>query len=93
MVVMNLETVAAAWITVFALALLLISFMSYRLNGNPRILAITLAFTVFFIKGLLMSLHVLTESRLLADQMPLFDLAVLLLLAGAVLLKRRVEDE
>ncbi|MFO8108910.1 MAG: hypothetical protein R6U17_00060 [Thermoplasmata archaeon] len=89
----NLEIVAAAWITVFALALLTVSLLSYRVNGNHRILVIALAFLVFLVKGVLMSLHILTESRLLVDHMTLLDLTVLLLLAGAVLLKGRVEDE
>ncbi len=88
----NFEAVTAAWIAVFALALFAVSLISYMRNRNHRLLMITLAFLVFLVKGILMSLHVLTESRLFKDHLALLDLVVLLLLAAAVLLHRGVDD-
>ncbi|MCK4718434.1 MAG: hypothetical protein KAT70_07175 [Thermoplasmata archaeon] len=84
----DLEAVIAAWITVFAFALFVVSAISYRRVRNPRVLMIGLAFLAFFIKGLVMSIGVVRGEDAMEGYIPILDLAVLLLLASAVLLRR-----
>jgi len=45
-----------AWVTVFSLALFVIGFLSYRRTGNPKLLAVSTAFLLYFIKGVVMAL-------------------------------------
>lgn len=45
-----------AWVTVFSLALFIIGYVSYRRTGHPKLLAVSIAFLLFFIKGVVMAL-------------------------------------
>ena len=51
---MELE-IAVALVTVFALAVTVISAGSYRRSGSRKVLIITAAFAVFFLKGVVLS--------------------------------------
>jgi len=45
-----------AWVTVFSLALFVIGYIAYRRTGHPKLLAVSLAFVLYFIKGVVMAL-------------------------------------
>lgn len=45
-----------AWVTVFSLALFVIGYLSYRRTGHPKLLAVSIAFLLYFIKGVVMAL-------------------------------------
>ena len=45
-----------AWVTVFSLALFIIGYVSYRRTGHPKLLAVSIAFLLYFIKGVVMAL-------------------------------------
>jgi hypothetical protein len=51
-----IENIIAASITLFALLLLLVSLRSYMRSKRPKILLICVAFGLFFIKGLALTL-------------------------------------
>ncbi|MEW5760940.1 MAG: hypothetical protein AB1779_09260 [Candidatus Thermoplasmatota archaeon] len=50
-----LEDVLIGSITIFAATLLIISYISYKRTANRKLLYVSLAFFVFFIKGLILS--------------------------------------
>lgn len=86
---MNIETIVLyAFITIFALGMLIVSLLSYRRFKNMQLLFVSIAFLVFFIKGLTQSLslfigeiNVITTSIYLG----LFDLVILIMLFVATL--------
>ena len=49
------------FITVFALTLFFIGFLSWRRTQHPKIAAVSAAFMIFFIKGVIMSLGLYTD--------------------------------
>lgn len=51
----ELQSGAMAWATVLSLALFVIALLSYRRSGERRILLITAAFGLFFVKNLVLS--------------------------------------
>lgn len=55
-----IQDVLIAWITVFALTLLVIGVVSYRRTANRKILYITVGFALFFIKGVILSVGLYT---------------------------------
>ena len=57
---MELE-IAAALLTVFMLAVTILSASSYRRTGSRKVLIVTAAFAVFFVKGLVLSIGLLEE--------------------------------
>ena len=80
--------VISAFVTIFALGLLIVSFASYRKYKNLKLLFVSGVFVVFLLKGLLMSFALFfKESSLLSSSIyaGLFDLMVLLLLFMATL--------
>ena len=77
-----------AFITMFALGLLLISLFSYRKYHNTKLLFITLVFILFFIKAVLFSYGLFDEDLipvLTSSYFRLFDLCILILLFLAAL--------
>lgn len=56
-----LEETLSAFVTVLALALTIISYLSYRKRGVRKLLFITLAFLLFFVQGLVLSAALITE--------------------------------
>lgn len=87
---MILEIVVAL-VTVFALTITAISAFSYRISGNRKVLMITYAFGIFFIKGIILSVGILFE---LADWQSLLltsiilDTAILVLLFTAIIVRK-----
>jgi hypothetical protein len=57
---MELE-IAAALVTVFMLAVTVLSAMSYSRSGSRKVLIVTAAFAVFFVKGALLSFGLMQE--------------------------------
>jgi hypothetical protein len=84
---MNPENIIRAFVTVFALALLIIALLSYRRAKNPKLLIIGSAFALFFIKGVLLSYGLFFKEieELITPFSSLFDLAILLVLFSATL--------
>ena len=80
-----------ALVTVFALAITIISALSYRKSGNRKVLLVTLTFAFFFVKGLVMSYGILTqqidyESLLLYSAA--LDLLILILLLASIIIRK-----
>ena len=57
---MELE-IAAALVTVFMLAVTILSARSYTRSGSRKVLIVTVAFTVFFVKGAILSYGLMLE--------------------------------
>jgi hypothetical protein len=55
------QDVLIPFILVFALALFFIGYMSWRRSGHPRIAAVSAAFFMFFVKGVIMSVGLYTD--------------------------------
>ena len=49
-----------AWILIFSALLLLISIITYKRTKNKRILIVSIAFTVFFVKGIVLFIGLFT---------------------------------
>jgi hypothetical protein len=70
-----------AWVTVFSLALFVIGFLSYRRTGNPKLLAVSTAFLLYFIKGVVMALGLYFPNIVgVTTELPSILLDVLILL-------------
>jgi hypothetical protein len=88
------QDILVAFITVFAAALLLIAYISYKRTGNRKIMLIGAGFAVFFVKGIVMSIaiyagfmDVSTSFVLFLDMLIIFDLLILILLYFAMFKK------
>ncbi len=90
------QDVLIPFILVFALALFVIGFMSWRRTGHPKIAAVSAAFFIFFVKGVVMSVGLYTdflaldisESFVIAfDVLLVMDLVILSLLYFAIFRK------
>ena len=57
-----LEESLSAVVTVLALALTIISYLSYRKRGVRKLLYITIGFALFFIQGLVLSAALVVET-------------------------------
>jgi len=82
------EIIISAFITIFSVGLLAISFASYRKYKNLKLLFVSIVFLVFLIKGLLLSLGLFNEGIISFTSgvyAGLFDLIVLILLFLATL--------
>jgi len=83
-----MKDVFIAWITVFSLALLIISVVSYARTRNRRILLVGLAFLLFFGKGVALTIGLYWPSFWnVTTDLPslLFDVLILLILYFATL--------
>jgi hypothetical protein len=75
--------VLSAGITIFSLNLLIISLLSYKKFRNIKLLLMSLVFLLFFIRGLILSINVITGITVdLASivYLWLFDLLILVFL-------------
>jgi hypothetical protein len=83
--------IAAALVTVFMLAVTVLSALSYSRSGSKKVLIVTAAFAVFFVKGALLSYGLMQEDvdwewlMLLAL---VLDAVVAILLFVAIIAKR-----
>jgi hypothetical protein len=75
-----LENAVAGWITVFALLLMIVALFAYRRSGNVKVLGVAVAFALFFVKGLVVTIALFTETSLDTVWVPMgaFDTVILL---------------
>ena len=79
-----------AWIMIFAFILFIVSMFAYYRTRNKRVLLVSIAFAIFFVKGVVLSLGLIYQdieawhSSGLGD---LLDLLILVLLAATILKK------
>ena len=78
----NLVEVLAAFVLIFSLFLLLLSFRSYQVTGNRKMFFVMGAFILYFITGLVMFLSLFTEvvELKLDPSLLLLDLFILITL-------------
>jgi hypothetical protein len=77
-----------AWVTVFSLALFVIGYVSYRRTKHPKILAVSIAFLLYFIKGIVMAVGLYFPHLIaITTELPsiLLDVVILLTLYYATL--------
>ena len=77
-----------AWIMVFALVLLIVSIIAYQRTKNQRVLIVSIAFVVFFIKGIILTLGLIYSNvdELYSSGLGDFlDLMILVLLSATIL--------
>ena len=82
------EIIISAFVTIFALGLLVVSLASYRKYKNLKLLFVSIVFFVFLIKGILLSLLLFDIQIIDFTSGPfngLFDLIILILLFLATL--------
>ena len=86
---MEMESIVlSASITVFALGMFIVSFLSYKKSKNAKLIFVSSAFFIFFVKGIIQSLGVFSlETSFLnsTNTMNVFDLLILILLFIATL--------
>ena len=86
---MEIESVIlSASITIFALGMLLVSIISYKHVKNTKLIFVSSAFLIFFIKGIMQSLSLFVEELAVMNlnvYMKLFDLMILIFLFIATL--------
>jgi len=78
-----MKDVFIAWMTVFSVTLLIISMLSYARTRNRRILLVGLAFLMFSVKGVALTIGLYWPTVWnVATDLPslLFDVAILLIL-------------
>ena len=79
-----------AWIMIFALILFIVSIIAYYRTKNKRVLSVSIAFAIFFVKGIILTLGLIDPgieelySSGLGDTL---DLLILILLAATILKK------
>ena len=77
-----------ACITVFSFGMLIVSLIGYRKSRNSKLIFVSLAFLIFFIKGMIQSLGLFYQGLSFMDSniyMKFFDLTILILLFIATL--------
>jgi hypothetical protein len=79
--------ILAAWITVFAVVVTFVAAVAYRRVRNPRVLLVTVAFALFAVKGVLLTVSLSNEwlSDNFLTTSVLIDTVVIVLLAATVL--------
>ena len=86
---MNLETIAlSAILTMFTLGLCIVSILSYRSFKNSKLLFVSIAFFVFFMKNCVQSISLFYDDLSMFHPTfytGLFDLVILIFLYGATL--------
>ncbi len=76
-----LENLVAGWLTVFSFGLAVVAVLAYRRSRNPKLLGIAIAFTLFFAKGVVVTVALFTTARLDAVWVPMAALDTVALLA------------
>jgi hypothetical protein len=73
---------------VFALVLLLVSILAYQRTKNRRVLIVSFAFAIFFVKGIILTLGLIysdVEGLYSSGLGDFLDLMILVLLAATIL--------
>ena len=79
-----------AWIMIFALILFIVSIFAYKRTKHKRLLFVSIAFAVFFVKGIVLTLGLLDsniEDLYNSGLGDTLDLLILILLAATILKK------
>ena len=79
-----------AWIMIFALILFIVSIFAYYRTRSKRVLFVSSAFAIFFVKGIILSLGLVNsdiESMYNSGLGNMLDLLILILLAATILKK------
>lgn len=87
-----LAEIMIAWITVLALAISVISVVSYRRSGSRKMLLVTSGFTLFFVKGLVLSMGILSTQvdwKSLVMYSILLDTIILVTFFAAIVLEKK----
>jgi hypothetical protein len=83
-----INIVLNAFVTIFSIGLFVVSILSYKKYKNFKLLFVSSAFFVFFIKGLLQSINLFYEEIAIVSSniyAILFDLIIIILLFVATL--------
>ncbi len=86
----DIVNILRAWIMIFALILFIVSMLAYYRTRHKRVLLVSIAFAIFFVKGIVLSLGLLDpeiESIYNSGFGDLLDLMILILLAATILKK------
>ena len=86
----DLTNILRAWIIIFALILFIVSIFAYHRTRHKRVLFVSFAFALFFIKGVVLSIGLTNpgiEEFYNSGFGELLDLLILILLAATVLKK------
>ena len=84
-----LKDIFIAWMTVFSVTLFLISLAAYARSKSPRIVLVSMAFLMFSVKGVVLSIGLYWPSVMhVTTDLPslLFDVLILLILYSATVL-------
>lgn len=76
-----------AWIMIFALILFIVSMIAYYRTRSNRVLFVSIAFAIFFVKGIILSLGLAysdVESMYNSGLGNALDLLILILLAATI---------
>jgi uncharacterized membrane protein len=79
-----------AWIMIFAFILLIVSIVAYQRTKNKRVLIVSVAFVIFFVKGIILTIGLLDpsiEDLYSSGLGDLLDVLILVLLATTILKK------
>jgi hypothetical protein len=80
--------VLSACITIFALGMFIVSLLSYKQYTNKKLLFVSVAFFIFFIKGAIESIGLFSNNFAILNSdvsLKLFDLVILISLFAATL--------
>ncbi len=89
------EDMLVPWVTIFSLVLLLIAGISYNRTRNNRLLFVTIAFALFFAKGVLLTIGLYAPQVFEAREDPaiiLVDIMLLLAMYFGVLRKDKKDE-
>jgi hypothetical protein len=86
----ELLNILRAWIMIFALILFIVSIIAYYRTKNKRVLIVSIAFAIFFVKGIVLTLGLIDpgiEDMYTSGLGDSLDLLILILLAATILKK------
>ena len=79
-----------AWIMIFALILFIVSLFAYYRTRHLRVLLVSIAFAIFFVKGIVLTIGLIDpgiEELYTSGLGDILDLLILILLAATILKK------
>ncbi len=84
----TVQNFVAAWVTVVAFVLFIISVLAFRKKRNGRIAMVSVSFFLFFVQGIILTYELFSPVLALSvffTVVGLIDIAILLLIFGATL--------
>ncbi|MEM2899707.1 MAG: hypothetical protein QXT63_02855 [Thermoplasmata archaeon] len=90
-----LEDLLVPWVTIFSFVLFVIAIVSYNRTRNKRLIFVTCAFALFFIKGIILTIGLYFPSIISVHEDPLLlvmDILLLLSLYFGILRKDARND-